>query len=30
MDGSILLKSTITRPPLAGADTPGRAESIAL
>ena len=30
MDGSILLKSTITPPPRGGADTAGRAESIAL
>ena len=30
MDGSILLKSTVTPPPLGGADTAGRAESIAL
>src|SRR5262245_51204969 len=30
MDGPILLKSTITPPPRGGADTAGRAESIAL
>ena len=30
MDGSLLLKSTITPPPRGGADTAGRAESIAL